>query len=106
MEFTSLNLPCLTEELILQYSYQKSPFPQINIQTQKSVKPETILKQNPENDVVDALSDVTVRMPLKSFVNIQVIFNMLFCKIIFHKKEIESKLYCLRKSLFKRFFQL
>lgn len=34
------------------------------------------------------------------------IFNSQLSKIVVHKKEIESKLCCLWKSLFKRFFQL
>lgn len=53
-----------------------------------------------------ALSDVIVGMPLKSFVSIQMIFNTQLSKIVVHKKEIESRLCCLWKSLFKRFFQL
>lgn len=36
----------------------------------------------------------------------QMIFNTQLSKIVVHKKEIESKLCCLWKSLFKRFFQL
>lgn len=44
--------------------------------------------------------------PLKSFVSIQMNFNTQLSKIVVHKKEIESKLCWLWKSLFKRFFQL
>lgn len=52
------------------------------------------------------LSDVMEGTPLKSFVSIQMNFNTQLSKIVVHKKEIESKLCWLWKSLFKRFFQL
>lgn len=56
--------------------------------------------------MVDALNNVTVKMPLKSFLNTELIFNLHLSKIIFHKKAIERKIYCLWKSLFKMFIQL